>query len=277
MSRRMAAACAARFGCGGVLLAVALTVSGCRLPGRPKADDVPVRPSEITQFDVLYSQNCQACHGVDGRRGVAVSLGNPAYVAYAGAANIQRITAQGITGSLMPAFARNYGGMLTDQQVAIIANGIVSHWGNPGALGGATPPPYDSTAKGDAGSGAKLYQADCLRCHAPGTGSILDPTYLALISDAGLRTLMVAGKPDEGMPDWRGYPGGPLSDQQLADLVAYLGSQRIATPGQPYPNEQGQPGSGGAGPAVGGQAPLEGNSATTQPSNGNAPKEATHE
>ncbi len=220
---------------------VALEGIGCRLPGRPGPDHVPTRPDQVSDFNLLYTKNCQACHGADGRNGTAVSLANPAYIAYAGGQHIAAITANGIDGSLMPGFAGNSGGMLTDQQVRIVADGIVSHWGNSGALHGATPPPYESRATGNAAAGEALYRTDCLHCHAPGASSILDPTYLALVSNGGLRTLIVAGKPTQGMPDWQGYPAGPLDDQKISDLVSFLVSHRTPAPGQPFPNAQGAP------------------------------------
>jgi hypothetical protein len=66
-------------------------------------------------------------------------------------------------------------------------------------------------------------------------GSIVDGSYLALISDQGLRSITIAGRPDEGMPDWRSDGAQPLTDQQITDIVAWLASKRTANPGQPYP------------------------------------------
>ncbi len=206
-------------------IAALASVGGCRLPGKPKADSTPKRPSEITDFHTLYSQNCAACHGVEGRGGAAVSLANVSYIAYAGEASIQAVTANGIPGSLMPGFGKAAGGLLTEQQVGILAQGIAA-WASPQQLAALHPPPYQSTAVGDAARGQDLYRADCLRCHAPGHGSVLDPVYLSLISNGGLRTLIIAGAPQYRMPDWRGYPGGPLTDQQVADLVSFLVSHR---------------------------------------------------
>ena len=51
----------------------------------------------------------------------------------------------------------------------------------------------------------------------------MDPSYLALVSDQGLRTTVIAGRPDLGMPDWRGYVAGqPLTPQQVSDVTAWL-------------------------------------------------------
>jgi hypothetical protein len=63
------------------------------------------------------------------------------------------------------------------------------------------------------------------------TGSIVDATYLALVSDQSLRSIILAGRPDLGMPDWRsdvtGTNARALTDQQVTDIVAWIGSHRV--------------------------------------------------
>jgi cytochrome c oxidase cbb3-type subunit 3 len=55
------------------------------------------------------------------------------------------------------------------------------------------------------------------------------------VSDQGLRTIVITGRPELGAPDWRGNaPGKPMSDQEVTDVVAWLASQRAQHPGQPY-------------------------------------------
>jgi hypothetical protein len=67
----------------------------------------------------------------------------------------------------------------------------------------------------------------------------VDRSYLTLVSDQYLRTIVIAGRPELGAPDWRGnVPGRPMSDQEVTDVVAWLASQRIASPGQPYPGSK---------------------------------------
>jgi len=59
---------------------------------------------------------------------------------------------------------------------------------------------------------------------------------LALVSDQGLRTIVITGRGELGAPDWRGnVPGKPMSDQEITDVVAWLASRRVQDPGQPYP------------------------------------------
>jgi cytochrome c oxidase cbb3-type subunit III len=58
---------------------------------------------------------------------------------------------------------------------------------------------------------------------------------LALVSDQGLRTLVITGRPELGAPDWRAnIPGKAMSDQEITDVVAWLTSRRVRSPGQPY-------------------------------------------
>jgi cytochrome c oxidase cbb3-type subunit 3/ubiquinol-cytochrome c reductase cytochrome c subunit len=243
--------------------AVAFVATGCNAPGKPGPEPEVPRPEQVLDFATLYSQNCAACHGENGRNGAAIALANPVYLAIAGSANIQRITADGVPGTAMPPFAKSKGGMLTDQQIAILAQGMQQHWGNPGALAGTTPPPYAAAAPGNPAQGQQAFTTFCARCHgADGTGvqagndfvtgSLVDPAYLALISDQGLRSFILAseiGHADVNaqylhptLHDWRSYSASPsapaipipMSDQQVADTVAWLASHRIATPGQVY-------------------------------------------
>ena len=59
------------------------------------------------------------------------------------------------------------------------------------------------------------------------------------MSDQGLRTTIVVGRPALGMPDWRGDAAKqPMSAQEIADVVAWLAGKRHPFPGQPYPSEE---------------------------------------
>jgi cytochrome c oxidase cbb3-type subunit 3/ubiquinol-cytochrome c reductase cytochrome c subunit len=62
----------------------------------------------------------------------------------------------------------------------------------------------------------------------------MDPSYLALVSDQYLRTTVIAGRADLGMPDWRGYNSGrPLAPGEISDVVSWLVAQRRPVPGRP--------------------------------------------
>ena len=56
-----------------------------------------------------------------------------------------------------------------------------------------------------------------------------EPCYLSLITNQGLRTIVIIGRPDFNAPDWRNnVPGHPMTDQQITDVVAWLAAQRPA-------------------------------------------------
>ena len=217
---------------------------GCsHIPGRPGSEPEVARPEEVLAFPTLYKENCAACHGENGRSGAAISLANPVYLAVAGEKTLQRAIAKGVPGSLMPPFAKSSGGMLTDRQVTALAQGILQQWGKSNLLAGQNPPPYLATLPSNVEHGQQAFTTSCARCHgATGEGSsgktrlgsIVDASYLALISDQNLRSITIAGRPDEGMPDWRSDAAQPLTDQQITDIIAWLASKRTVNPGQPY-------------------------------------------
>jgi cytochrome c oxidase cbb3-type subunit III len=221
----------------------ALGLYGCsNAHGRPSPNEMPVVPNEISDFGTLYEQNCAGCHGSEGSGGAAIALANPVYLAIADDAVLLRATASGIPGTSMPAFAQSAGGMLTDKQIDVIVSGIRKSWSKPDVFRGIEPPPYSSSASSDVSRGSEVYATYCSSCHGTaGRGghkasSIVDGSFLALVSDQGLRTIVIAGRPELGAPDWRSdIRGRPMSAQDVSDVVAWLASQRPKFPGQPFP------------------------------------------
>jgi cytochrome c oxidase cbb3-type subunit 3 len=225
-----------------VMMVAAAACSGCSSsPGRPKSDSEIIPPSQVVEFSLLYSQNCAGCHGASGKGGAAIALANPVFLAIAGDSVIRRTAANGVPGTSMPAFAQSAGGMLTEKQIDALVAGIRS-WAKSGILNNVIPPPYSSETPGDPQRGAEAYRTYCSSCHGvDGRGgnkasSIVDPAYLALVSDQELRTIVIAGRPELGAPDWRGdVEGRPMSAEEISDVVAWLSSHRSKFPGQPYP------------------------------------------
>lgn len=217
-----------------------LLLSGCNgAPGYPKPSAEVLRPEDQLSFDTLYSQNCAACHGADGQNGAAIDLANPEYQALVDDSSLRKWISGGVPGTQMPAFAISMGGTLTDRQIDVIVLGMRLAWSQRAVLDGHNPPPYAQDQKGDALRGKQAYNSNCASCHQASTQQVTSPDYLALVADQTLRSIVIAGRPDIGHPDWSGdNPGSPLSPQDVTDIVTYLGTLRSATPGQPYPQGQ---------------------------------------
>jgi cytochrome c oxidase cbb3-type subunit III len=238
-------------------LAITL-LAGCsaRLPGQPTEAERWRAPAEITDFNQLYTQNCAGCHGAGGRLGAARPLNDPLYLAFVKDDAMRQAISKGRAGTNMPAFSEQAGGHLTDQQIDLIVNGMRAHWSKPDDFkdlelprysveetatlsGPATAVKSDISAQtsqtGDALRGAAAYKTYCASCHGTSgeggsAGSIVDPDFLNLVSDQGLRTAVVIGRADIGKPDWRGnVPGHPMSAQEISDVVAWLATHRQRT------------------------------------------------
>jgi len=262
-----------------VLLAPCLVLSlswliGCNPPGRPNSADRPAPPDQSLDFGVLYGQNCAGCHGSDGKLGPAPPLNDPLFRAIVPESELQGILVKGRKKSLMPAFALENGGMLTEAQIQVLvleikgipykivkkqegdaakvdvvsdANGVAPAWGVTEMPSKSVPPYWGPIAalslsrRHDGKQGAVVFARACAACHGDqGLGiqeegetvrTIHDPALLALTSNQALRRYVITGRPDLGMPDYaQARPGNPnfvpLTDQEVADLVALLASWR---------------------------------------------------
>ena len=221
-------------------LALLLALSACtRLSGKPAPGPEVPRPDSVLDPVVLYSQNCAGCHGADGKQGPAMMLSDPLYLAIVDDDTLRATISKGRSRTAMSAFAQKEGGMLTDAQVNAIIRGMRERWGKPEALRGVAPPPYAAKSPGNAQQGQAAYATFCASCHGtdshggPKAGSVTNGAYLSLISDQGLRTIVITGRPDFDAPDWRNnVPGRAMTDQEISDVVAWLVSLRPAA-GQP--------------------------------------------
>jgi cytochrome c oxidase cbb3-type subunit 3 len=224
------------------LLALAV---GCDPPGRPTPADRPVPENQILDFSVLYSTRCAGCHGADGRLGPAPPLNDPIFLAIVPDGELGRVIGQGrmVTPgqkSLMPAFAHERGGPLTDAQVKVLAGGIKKQWGQ-AAPPSSGLPAYQAPAeagKANQDEGARIFARACAECHgAHGrgveegqplpAGAINNQAFLALTSDQALRRIIITGRPDLGMPAFDGMMGRPtdfrpLTSAEINELVALL-------------------------------------------------------
>lgn len=237
---------------GAILLLAIVGLTRCSgVSGKPASGSEVPRPDQVLDPQLLFARNCAGCHGADGKDGAALDLSNPVYLAIVDDEALRTTISQGRPGTAMSAFAQQAGGMLTDEQIRAIVSGIRSRWGRKDALAGANPPHYAPAAPGDPHRGREAYLTFCSACHGvdgkggPKAGSVTNDAYLSLISDQGLRTIVIAGRPDFQMPDWRGYVSGrAMTEQEIADVVVWLASQRPHNPFALSPANSSAPGGG---------------------------------
>jgi mono/diheme cytochrome c family protein len=230
------------------VLGLAVALVACTrgaLPGQPSAENEETDPRKVVKFETLYGANCAGCHGARGEGGAAIGLASPGYLAIASDAVLRQVIADGRPRTAMPAFAQSAGGMLTDAQVDALVAGIRA-WAPATLRADPDTPPYQATAPGDSVRGAQVFRDHCGSCHGVdgrggrGAGSIVDGSFLDLVSDQSLRATIIAGRPDLGSPDWRGSGGTPMSAEDVSDAVAWLAAQREQFPGQPYAPAEGK-------------------------------------
>jgi len=219
------AACQAAAGCqpaphrvlGAMLLLVCLT--SCE-----KHVEQYTRPEQVMDFQALFSENCAACHGAEGKNGAAQTLNDPVFQHLIGPDQLRKNITQGVPGSSMPGFSRMAGGFLTDKQIDVLVNGMQQKWGGDAQEVGNLPP-YSADA-GNVQRGENVYNQYCAGCHA-GTGkggSVIDPRFLQLVSNQSLRTAVIERSPGH---NWRSYVAGhALTADEISDVVAWLASHR---------------------------------------------------
>jgi len=216
------------------LIAVAVLAAACnRFPEQPLRGAMIALPAFTTDFNTLYGVNCAGCHGADGNGNATRGLADPVFLRIADDETLRRVTANGVPGTAMPAFARMEGGPLSDEQIDALVRGMRARAAGGGSASDLNPPPYSTSTAGDPTRGGDVFATFCSGCHgADGRGgaggsSIVDASYLSLVSDQGLRTTVIAGRPDLGAPDWRGnVPGRPMSSDEVSDVVAWLAAKR---------------------------------------------------
>jgi cytochrome c oxidase cbb3-type subunit 3/ubiquinol-cytochrome c reductase cytochrome c subunit len=215
------------------LVVIIALFSGCnvRLPGKPTEAERWRAPEDVSDFNELYTTNCAGCHGTGGKLGAARPLNDSLYLSFVPDDALRQVISQGQPGTNMPAFSQKVGGVLTDHQIDLLVNGMRASWSRPNDFSGVLPM-YKVSGSVDAASGERAYETYCASCHGPGgsggpAGSIVDPNFLNLVSDQGLRTTVVVGRSDLGKPDWRSnLAGHPMSAQEIDAVVAWLAAHR---------------------------------------------------
>ncbi len=201
-----------------LLLSICILLVGC---GKPSIENRPIRPSEVLDFDTLFASRCAGCHGCDGAGSGSIALHNPALLNILSRESLRVLIRDGRQGTLMPSFQSNTGNPLTDAQIDVLVNGMMDKWSH-------DAPPWvegrrHEVKSGKATRGKGAFVDMCGQCHGNdglgGTaGSVIMPAYLELVSAQYLRTVILCGRPELGMPPL----ASKIDDRTIDDIVAWL-------------------------------------------------------
>ena len=189
------------------------------IPGDPSNHEHWMPPEKIEEFKILYGQNCQGCHSFGEGVSASIALDNPTYLAWIPREKMKAVITEGVPGKPMPGFGAKAGGPLTERQIDILVEEFMTK------KPAVTPPglpPYEGSL-GNAQKGETLLAA----VYGPEKAADwINPSFLALVSDQYLRTLLVVGRPELGQDMSKVHAGAPLSAEEISDVVAWLSSKR---------------------------------------------------
>ncbi len=218
-----------------------------RLPGKPAPRVDPPSLDTSVGFAGFYASRCAGCHGAGGTHGPARPLCDGEYLASIPEDALFQIVRNGIAGTRMPGFGGSTVTGVSDEHIRAFIIGMKRSWMNPPGLKSVVPWGGGSS---DASieRGATLFESRCAFCHpsaggqallavSPQGGDVRDPFYVRLVSDQHLRTSIIFGRRDLGMPaaidPYQGAGGErvaeALTTEDVDALVAYLATFRQAS------------------------------------------------
>jgi len=197
------------------------------MPGMAQSGD-----ESLEEGARIYAENCQVCHGDQGQGRVGATLAKN-WPSIRPDLTIKNVIVNGVPGSAMPAFSQENEGPLTEQQIESLVVYILS-WesGEPFVYqprATVTSRPLIEAMpdiEGDPNKGAVLYDENCALCHGTDgqgrVGAPLGKDWPAIRPEVPIRTVISNGISGSVMPAWSQDNGGPLSNQDIADVTAFI-------------------------------------------------------
>jgi mono/diheme cytochrome c family protein len=208
-------------------------------------------PEQLKEGARLFAENCAVCHGEKGEGRIGATLAKD-WPAIRPDRTVQNDIANGIPGSLMPAWSDKKGGPLSDEDINALVGFILS-WetgGFPDLIDFPTPSPHPPIppipeVEGDPNLGAVIYGENCAVCHGDQgegrVGATLAKNWPSIRPDLSIKNVVQNGVSGSPMPAWSQVKGGPLSDEQINHVVAYVLSLPKITTGEAQPATSAQP------------------------------------
>lgn len=213
---------------GLLLVLLGLLLFGGRLQATAQTTDTAL----LEQGAQLYAENCAVCHGQNGEGRIGATLSKD-WPSIRPELTVRTIIEQGVSGSVMPAWGQEYGGPLSQGEVDALLVYILS-WQTGGAPVMAPQPTATvrpalspvPEVEGDPNRGGVLFDENCAMCHglnAEGRiGATLAKAWPGIRPDLSIKTSISNGIPGSPMPAWSQTNGGPLLEQDINDLVAFI-------------------------------------------------------
>lgn len=177
-------------------------------------------PPEEGDGQELYTRNCAACHGANGKSAMTPDLSNDDFLAITTKENLVAMIEQGRPGRGMPAWSS----ALKPGEIRAVAS-YIKKW--------QVSPDVElprSRVKGDVEEGRVLFATVCASCHGPdGAGdsapALNNPGFLKVASDHYVRATLVNGRSGTAMRSFAGPLGlANLTPTELDSVVAYIRS-----------------------------------------------------
>jgi mono/diheme cytochrome c family protein len=183
----------------------------------------------------LYTENCAVCHGANGEGRVGVTLSKD-WPSIRPDLRVKSVVEEGVPGSPMPAWGQKNGGPLTDSEIEALVLYILS-W-ETGGIPALSPTPTFTprppitpvpNVEGDPNRGSVLYTENCAVCHGANgegrVGATLVKVWPAIRADLRIKGTIERGVPGSPMLAWGQANGGPLTGEDIDDIVAFIMSR----------------------------------------------------
>ncbi len=189
-------------------------------PGRQEAALLRQQTEAAERGAKLYSEFCSTCHGVQGEGKVGPALkGTQLDVK-----TLQKFIVRGVPGTAMPAWGKEDGGPLHQQQITDLV-AFIKNWES---VPSATPVPSNQTAPSatepTAIDASKVFADRCSGCHGKnregisGLGPALTLERLSSLSDAKIKETILSGRSGTVMPAFK----DTLGPEQIDALLQFI-------------------------------------------------------